>query len=43
MEENGVFKNGKVYANLEGDTAGIEFALLVAVAQGYLKRKVVKS
>jgi len=42
MEENGVFKNGKVYANLEGDTAGIEFALLVAVAQGYLKRKRMK-
>ena len=39
LAKNGVFKNGKVYANLDDEkTSAIEFALLISVAQGFLKR-----
>jgi len=38
LVENGVFKNGTVVANLDGKYAHIEFALLISVAQGYVRR-----
>ena len=38
LVENGVFKDGKVYANFDGEDAHIELALLITVAQGYIKR-----
>ena len=38
LVKNGVFRNGKVYAEFTDDTAAIELALLISVAQGYIKR-----
>ena len=38
FKKNGVFKNDMVYADFSDEIAGIEFALLVNVGLGYLKR-----
>jgi len=38
LEKNGVFKNGKIIADFEEEPS-IELALLINVAQGYLKRE----
>lgn len=38
LENNGVFKRGKVYANLDGEDAGIELALLICISQGFVER-----
>ena len=40
LEKNGVFKKGKIYANFDGESDGVEFALLICIAQGYVERTV---
>jgi len=42
LEKSGVFKNGKIYANFDGECDGIEFSLLICVAEGYIERSVRK-
>ena len=39
LEKNGIFKSGEVYADLNEETAEIEFALLISVAQGHTNIK----
>lgn len=38
LEKNGVFKKGKIYANFDGECDGLEFSLLIGIAQGLLER-----
>lgn len=38
LEKNGVFKRGKIHANLDGEEGGIELCLLICLAQGYVER-----
>ena len=40
LEKNRVFKRGKIYANFNGECDGVEFSLLICIAQGYVERSV---
>lgn len=42
LEKSRVFKRGKIYANFNGECDGIELALLICVAEGFMARSVRK-
>lgn len=40
LVKNKVFSKGQVHGDFEGDNAGIEFALLMNVAQGFIEKSI---